>query len=392
MKVLQILGGGSWGGGSVVVMAYLEQMIERGDEVWVLCLEDDVERRFHQAGCRTVRSPFWFHPINPCDVIPFFQLWRLCRREKFDLVATHTSKGGFLGRLAARAAGVRRIVHHAHGFAFRETQPQLIQRCYAVLERIASRACDLIISVSEDHRQLGIRERVAAPEKIVTVLNGIDVDAFSQVSKDQARAGLGFGPADLLIGVASRLAPKKGIGDLIAAFPAIHRTHPTAQLVLIGDGPARADLEAQARATGLAGRIHFPGFRQDVERVLAAFDLLLQPSISEGLSISVLEAMAAGKPLIVCDIPGNREIITSEVNGLMAAPSDPAALSDAVLWMLDHPAQAAAMGSTALADCRRRFSRDRMVAQILETYDGLFPQASCRGSAANPPLELVRKG
>src|ERR1700731_590096 len=135
MKVLQVLCGGSWGGGGVVVLAYVSEMIRRGDEVWVVCLDDEVERRFAEAGARTVRMPWWFHAINPFDVIPFVQLWRLCRRERFDLVATHTSKGGFIGRLAAKAAGAPCVVHHAHGFAFRETQKPWLQRCYASLER-----------------------------------------------------------------------------------------------------------------------------------------------------------------------------------------------------------------------------------------------------------------
>jgi len=368
MKVLQVLGGGTWGGGSVVVMAYISAMIRRGDEVWVLCLDDDVERRFAEAGCKTVRSRFWFHPINPFDVVPFIELWRLCRREKFDLVATHTSKGGFLGRLAAKAAGAPHIVHHAHGFAFRETQKRWIQRCYITLERLASRACDLIISVSEDHRQGGLRERVAPPEKIVTVLNGIDVDSFRSQPKPRGR--------DLVIGIASRLAPKKGIGDLIEAFPAIHAAHPNARLMLVGDGPSRVDLEAQARRTGLAHRIEFTGFREDVPEILASFDIVIQPSISEGLSISVLEAMAAAKPLVACDIQGNREIITDFQNGLLVPPSDPPRLAKAIAWLLDHPSPAQALAARARADCQARFSRDRMVKQILESYDGVVRPAS----------------
>jgi glycosyltransferase involved in cell wall biosynthesis len=368
MKVFQVLAGGSWGGGCVVVLDYLSAMVRRGDEVWVLCLDDEVERRFAEAGCRTVRSPFWFHPINPLDVLPFVQLWRLCRREKFDLVATHTSKGGFLGRLAARAAGAPHIVHHAHGFAFRDTQPRWIQRCYIALERLAARACDLIVSVSEDHRQAGLREKIAPPEKIATVQNGIDVAAFYRPPKPET--------SEIVIGVASRLAPKKGIGDLIDAFPAIHAAHPGTRLVLVGDGPARAELEARARRTGLSERIEFTGFRENIPEILASFDIAVQPSISEGLSISVLEAMAAGKPLVVCDIVGNRELITDGVNGLLVPPGDPSALARAIASLLDNPIRAQALAARAHADCAEHFSRERMIKQILEFYDGVVYAAS----------------
>jgi glycosyltransferase involved in cell wall biosynthesis len=116
-----------------------------------------------------------------------------------------------------------------------------------------------------------------------------------------------------------------------------------------------------------------------VPDLLSAFDIMLQPSISEGLSISVLEAMAAARPLIVCDIQGNREIITPRVNGLSVPPSHPEALAAAVVWMIEHPLEAAQMAAQARSDCRRRFSRDRMVRQILESYDSVAKRAAATG-------------
>jgi glycosyltransferase involved in cell wall biosynthesis len=369
MKVLQVLGGGRWGGGCVVVGAYVTEMIRRGDEVWVVCLDDGVERRFANAGARTVRSPLWFHPINPFDVVPFLQLWWLCRRERFDLVATHTSKGGFIGRLAAKAAGVRKIVHHAHGFAFRETQARWIQRFYVELERIAARACTLIISVSKDHRRWGIRENLAPAEKIVAVLNGIETDLFDRSSRHDARRKLGIETEDTLIGVASRLAPKKGIGDLIQAFTEIHRSYPHTRLILVGEGPSRSELEHQAKQARVGNRIHFTGFLEDIPNVLAAFDIIVQPSISEGLSISLLEAMAAGRPVVACDITGNREVIAPGVSGILVPPSDPSALAAAIRLLLDDPKHAQELGAAAQAECRTRFTQRRMVSEILGLYD-----------------------
>jgi glycosyltransferase involved in cell wall biosynthesis len=386
MKVLQVLGGGTWGGGGVVVRAYIAEMIRRGDEVWVVCLDDGVEERFREIGAKPLRSPFWFHAINPFDAIPFLQLWRLCRRERFDMVATHTSKGGFLGRMAARAAHTRSIVHHAHGFAFRETQKRWVQRCYVLLERIAARSCTLIISVSEEHRQRAIRERVGSAGKIVTVLNGIDVGAFGRLAAQEARERLGMETEDTVIGVASRLAPKKGIDDLIRAFPEIHRAHPHTRLVLVGEGPSRKELERQAKNTGLAERIHFAGFRQEIPDFLAAFDIAVQPSISEGLSVSLLEAMAAGRPVVACDIAGNREIITPGANGILVAPSNPQELGAAIRFLLDNPEQARKLGAAAQAECRARFSQERMVREILDLYDKVAAGRPLRGSEPSQPV------
>jgi glycosyltransferase involved in cell wall biosynthesis len=371
MKILQVLGGGKWGGGCVVVRSYVAELVARGNEVWVVCLDDGVEQKFAEVGAKPIRSPFWFHPINPFDLLPFVQLWWLCRREKFDLVATHTSKGGILGRFAATLAGIPHIVHHAHGFAFRETQKRWIRRCYIIFERIAARACDLIISVSEDHRQKGIQEGVAPADKIATVLNGIETDRFGRTSTSDARRMLGLETSEVLIGVASRLAPKKGVGDLIQAFPIIHRRFPNTRLVILGEGPARAELEREAQTSGLGDRIYFPGFRDNIPDWLAAFDIVVQPSISEGLSISMLEGLAAGKPMLACDIEGNREVLRSGQNGLMVPPSDPTSIAAAICSLIDDPQYAEKLGLTAQADCRERFSQTRMIEQILDVYRNL---------------------
>lgn len=372
MKSLHMVCGGSWGGGPAIVLANTKALIERGDEVWVVTGTEEQTRRFEEAGATVFELGRWIYQIHPQDLRTFFQLFLLCRRERFDLVTTHTSKGGFLGRLAAKLAGARHIVHHAHGFAFRETQGRWTRRFYVLLERIAARACSVIISVSEDHRRDAIRERVAAAEKIVTILNGIDVGSFGCTSMQEARQKLGLETKDTLIGVASRLAPKKGLEDMIQAFQQIHQFHPDARLVLLGEGPSQLELERQAQSTGLGDRIHFPGFRRNVPELLPAFDIIAQPSISEGLSLAILEAMAAGKPVVACDIPGTREIITSGVNGILAPPSDPPAMAMAFRSLLDNSAYARKLGETAQADCRKRFSQDRMVRQTLSLYDALL--------------------
>jgi glycosyltransferase involved in cell wall biosynthesis len=372
MKSLHMVCGGAWGGGPAIVLVITKALIERGDEVWVVTANKEQTRRFEEAGATVLELGHWYYQIHPRDLLTFVQLFLLCRRERFDLVTTHTSKGGFLGRLAAKLAGARHIVHHAHGFAFRETQGHRTRRFYVLLERMAAHACSVIISVSEDHRRDAVRERVAAAEKIVTILNGIDVGSFDCTSMQEARQKLGLNAGDTLIGVASRLAPKKGLEHMIQAFKQIHEFHPRARLVLLGEGPSQIELERQAQSTGLGDRIHFVGFRRNVPELLAAFDIIAQPSISEGLSLAILEAIAAGKPVVACDIPGNREIITSGVNGILVQPSDPPALAMAFRFLLDDSPYARKLGKTAQADCRKRFSQDRMVRQTLSLYDALL--------------------
>jgi glycosyltransferase involved in cell wall biosynthesis len=372
MKSLHILCGSSWGGGPAIVLAITKALIQRGDEVWVVTGHPEQTQRFRAAGARVVELGNWYYEIHPRDVLAFAELYELCRRQRFDLVVTHTSKGGFIGRLAAKFAGSRHIVHHAHGFAFRETQARSTRRFYILLERLAACACNVILSVSEDHRRDAIRERVAPAGKIVTILNGIEVDSFRCAPLKEARQRLGVGEKCPVIGIASRLAPKKGMEDLIQAFWLMHAFHPTARLVILGEGPSEMELRRQAQSTGVADRIHFAGFRRDIPELLTAFDIIVQPSISEGLSLAILEGMAAGKPVVACDIPGNREIITSGLNGILVPPADPPALAKAFGYLLENPEQARKLGEAAHADCRMRFSQERMIVETLRVYDALL--------------------
>ena len=372
MKVLQVLSGGRWAGTSVVVHAITEALIARGDEVWVLCLDGGVADRFRAIGSRIVRSPFWFHPINPFDAIPFGQLLMLCLKERFDLVVTHTSKGGFLGRIAARLAGVPNIVFHAHGYSFNEGYSAPARRIYLSLETLAARAGHLAISVSEEHRQVAIERGVESPETICTIHNGIDLKPFETASRSQARRKLGFAEDEVIIGALGRLAYSNALDDLVRAMPRIRARAPKARLVIAGEGPLRDELQTLATQQGVEPQVSFLGFRQDVADVLASFDVFVQPSLWEGLSVSLTEAMAAGKAIVATDICGNREQIQHEVTGLMVPVRDETAVVESVTRLLSDPALAKTLGENAQQTARARFSQERMVERHLAVYDSLM--------------------
>jgi glycosyltransferase involved in cell wall biosynthesis len=382
MKILQVLCGRAWGGGSVVVLAITRALIARGDEVWVVSFEEENDRRFREAGAILARPPVWFHPINPLDVIPFLYFWNLCRREKFDLVATHTSKGGFLGRLAAHAAGVPRIVHHAHGFSFNRPLSPRMKRFYISLERFAARADHLIIAVNEQQRRMAVEFGVDRPAKLRTVHNGIDLRAFEWGDREATRGKLGFDESALLVGAVGRLAPQKGFTYLIRALPLVLAAAPEVHLVIVGDGPLKAELEREAYRAGVSEHVHLLGFRRDISNLLGAFDIFAQPSLWEGLSISLIEALAAGKPVVATDIEGNREVVDHGETGLLVRPADPDAFAEGLIALLLDRSLAKRFGDCAPRVALKRFSEERMVAEILAAYDGLpearFESPACR--------------
>ena len=351
------------------MLAITRSMIERGDEVHVFSFEEENDRRFRQAGARIVRPPFWFQPINPLDAVLLGFLWQVCRREKFDLVATHTSKGGFLGRLAAHMAGVPCIVHHAHGFSFNRPLGPLARRFFVGLERLAAGAGDLIISVNHEQRDSAVRYGVDTPDRICTVHNGIDLRPFGKPDRRLVRRHLGFQDSDLVVGAIGRLAPQKGLIYLIRAFPLILRSVPQAHLVIAGSGPLEAELKAEARRTGADNRIRFLGFRRDVPDLLSAFDVYAQPSLWEGLSISLIEALAAGCPVVTTDIESSREVVDHGSTGLLVAPADPVVLALAIEKLLSSPALTNDFSENGRRAAAERFSEERMVDAILAAYE-----------------------
>jgi glycosyltransferase involved in cell wall biosynthesis len=380
MKILEVLGEGPWGGGSVVVLSIVDGLLARGDEVWVACREGENARRFREAGAKVVNPPLWFHPINPLDAVPFLYLAGLCFRERFDLVATHTSKGGFVGRLAARVAGMPHIVHHAHGFSYNKVLGPLARKFFVGLERFAARAGDFIISVNDQHRAMAVELGVAEAARISTVHNGVDFTPHRRANGAAARKKLGFPETDLLVGTTGRLAPQKGFVYLVRAMPHILASLPSARLIVVGEGPLEEELKQEARQSGVADRVHFLGFRHDVPELLAAFDVYALPSLWEGLSISLIEALAAGKPIVATSIDGNAEAIEHMKTGLMVPPADPAALAEGIRTLLADRDLAAALARPPRRSAEVRFSIERMVEQNLAVYDSVVSGA--RGGAA----------
>lgn len=387
-KVFQVLAGGPWGGGAVVVLALTRALIAEGCQVWVLCLDDLVAERFAAAGAHVVRSPNWRREIHPFyDLLALFQLYSLCRREKFDLVNTHTSKGGILGRLAAWAAGVPRIIHTAHGYAFAETDSRWQALFYTLVERFAGHFCDLVISVNEEERKLAIEKDVIPEDKIVTVLNGIDVGKFQEVKGvERTRASLDVPEGGTIVGTVGRMAEQKGYAYLIQAIPKVLEKHPDTWFVFAGDGPLERELHTLADQRGIAHRCRFLGFRADIPQLLACYDIFALPSLWEGLSIVQLEAMAAARPVVATDIKGNREVIADGVDGVLVTPADPGALAAALIELIAAPGRADEIGQRAHNKIREHFSQDAMVTNTLALY-GLDLTAG-----PSPEQETAHKG
>jgi len=369
IRVFQVLVGGDWAGGAAVVHPLVRRLIQEGYDVWVLCLTDEVSRRFEEIGANIIRSRHWKREINFSDLFAFLELFRLCRRYKFDIVHAHTSKGGFLGRIAAGLAGTPVVIYTVHGFTFNELSPRLTKAFYTFLERLAAPFGDLIIAVAEEHRQRAINRRMIKPDKIITIRNGIDVSRFSDTGDRNAKRDELPCPSDsLLVGCVGRLVPSKGPEYLVRAIPLVVQRYPKTHFLFVGDGSQKSKLVSLSNDLGVDGHCDFLGFRRDVPELLASFDIFVLPSPREGLSIALLEAMASGLPVVATNVSGNREPIDSDVDGILVNPLDSTALAEGINALIRDRTRARAMGERARQKVEEFFSEEAMIERTLEVY------------------------
>ena len=386
LEVFQVLAGGPWGGGGVVVLSLTKRLMQEGCRVRALCLSDEVSRRFSEAGATVVTSRYWRREINPLfDLLSFYELFRLCRKERFDVVHTHTSKGGLLGRIAARLAGVPIVIHTVHGFAFHGFTSRLATVSYTHLEKLAARFCDLIICVNHEDRLTAIEKRIVKPDKIVTIPNGIDLKRFEGTAiTDLQRGRLGLPREATLVGTVGRLAPQKGFVHLIKAIPSILRAHPQTRFLFAGEGPLKAELQALAEELGIADHCRFLGFRRDIPKLLACYDIFVLPSLWEGLSITLLEAMAAGKAVVATNIKGNREVVSDGINGILCEPQNSKALAKAIIHLTKNREKARLLGERARQTVEQRFDERIMLERTLELYRTLTKKIDLPAEQRSP--------
>lgn len=342
--------------------------------------EGSIEDTIAAAGISIDREPALIRPVSPVqDARALAGLVRKFRRGRFHIVHTHTSKAGMLGRMAARMAGVPIIVHTPHGNIFDGYFSPLVTRAFIAAERWAARRTDRIIELTpggiEEHLARGIGRR----EQFINIFSGIDLTPYQRArdSRTQTRAALGLQDDQFVIGAVGRLEPIKGFTYFMDAAEAIAPRAPRACFVHAGDGSEASRL--RSRASALNGRVKFLGLRDDVPALMAAFDVLVVPSLNEGMGRVILEAGAAGTPVVATRVGGIPEVVREGETGLLVPPKDGASIASAVLQLADNRAKAAEMGASARRWVAPDFSLERMVMRIEALYEELVREKQVDG-------------
>jgi glycosyltransferase involved in cell wall biosynthesis len=293
-------------------------------------------------------------------------LTRLLRAERITLVHSHLYHANLYGRIAALLARVPAVATVHNVYARSKFHRRL-------LNRLLAQSTARVIAVSEEIRgDLVAQDRIDA-RKVVVVHNGIDVRRVeSTLTREQARARLGIGENDLAIGCVARLEQQKGHRFLLEACAALRADADLAarlRLLIVGDGRLRGELEIQARALALASSASFLGTRQDVPDILRALDIYVMPSLWEGLSIAMLEAMAAALPIVISDVSGAAQALGDNEHGIRVPPGNAAALADALRSLAREPGRRRALATSARKQVQERFSIEAMMSQLGSIYD-----------------------
>lgn len=303
------------------------------------------------------------HPWR--DLVSLWKLWRLFRRRAPDIVHTHSSKAGILGRIAARLAGVPVVIHTIHGLPFHEYQPAVARMFYRFLERRCAALTDRIICVGEAMKEKALAAKLGRPEDIDVVYSGIEIDQFSD-GPSTVRAMHAFAVDDVVIGTVSRLAPLKGHADLLEAVKPLQEKDPKVRLLLVGDGELRQDVERAAGARAVFAGMVTP---DRIPEYLRAMDIVVHPSLREGLPRAVVQALLCGRPVIAVDCDGAREVVIEGETGSLVPPGSVPELTRALERMLALPDRGRALGQEGRRRFAGRFDHRVMVDRLAALYE-----------------------
>ncbi len=374
-RLLRVITRLNVGGPATHVVVADRGLAERGWETLLVHGQiDEGEAEIELAALRDLprhRIPTLVRPIRPrYDAAAFATLLGLIRRYRPDVVHTHLSKAGLLGRTAAMAGSPAARVHTFHGTVFGGYFGDRASGAIVRAERFLGNRTDRVIALSERQRVELLEHRIAPAERIRIVALGLPLDRLGG-DRNDARRRLGLPVTEPIVVSIGRMVPIKRLDRLLRAFGGIVAKHPSAQLQLVGSGPERPALEGQVDAARLRDHVTFAGWSSAVGDWYAAADLVVLSSDREGTPLALIEAAAAGRPVVATDVGGVRDVVREGVTGFVVVRDDEAALGHRMSQLIGDPALRERLGAAG-PEAARRFSADRLVADLDDLYGDLL--------------------
>ncbi len=379
MKIAHVVFDLSVGGMERLIVDLAKRQQSRGDDVAVYCIA--------QRGALSIELEEAGVPVRSLNKQPgadWRLLWRMIREfraKRFDVIHTHNNVASLYGAIAGRLARVPMVLNTRHGMAdlpYNHRREQIY--------RLSVAFCHRVVFVCQRAKDFSEEMHLVPPEKGLVVYNGIDMAPFKELPDrgyENVRSEFGLGPDTKIVGTVCRLTEAKDLPTLIAIAGRLRAARANVRFLIVGAGEEEAKLRAQVREQSLEAVVLFTGRRGDVARLLSAFDVFVLTSVSEGMSLALIEASAAARPIVTTDVGGSAEVVLNDRTGFVVPGGRIEEMTQRIGYLLDHPAEGERMGEVGRARARQEFDIERTCASYALVY---AQNCALRANGVNAPV------
>ncbi|MCM8766757.1 MAG: glycosyltransferase family 4 protein [Candidatus Omnitrophica bacterium] len=379
MKIAHVITRLIVGGAQENTIFTVEGLIKKGYKVDLISgptkgPEGSLEKKIIQKGIPLIIVKELVREINPFyDIVAFIKLFFIFKKNKYDIVHTHSAKAGILGRISAKLANPKSIVIHTiHGLPFHPYQNKLLNFIYIFAEKVAYPFTDHFICVGQIMKEKSLKAKIGKEEDYTVIYSGFEVEKYieSMKKRDILREKYGISKNEKVIGMIGRLFYLKGQNYLIEAFKEVSKRHPEAKLIFVGDGILRKELEDYAKKNNIQGKVIFTGLvpPEKIPEYVSIMDILVHTSLREGLPRAVAQGLAGGKPVVAFDVDGAKEIVINWKTGFIVPPEDVELLKEKIIYLLENSEISAKMGKEGQKLIMQLFPVGKMVDEIEKIY------------------------
>jgi len=345
-----------------VMLQLLDLLPKDKFDIYVACqptgpLVDEIKKR----GFTHIPLKYIRRNLTPLDILAFIELFLMIKKYRFDIVHTHVSKTGFWGRIAARLAGVHKIIHTHHGVPYHQNQFFLARGLYMLSEMIASRFCDYVVFMNNDEYELSIKYHLVARNKAKIIYNGFPVKEIETNSPKKASD-------KFVIGNVARFEKQKNHKTMIDVAIETCKRNKDINFIFVGNGSFYEKLNKKVNMLGLSNRIQLVGWQKDSKVWYKKFDVYLMFTLWEGMPLAILEAMNHSLPIVASDIPGNRELVRKE-NGFLVSSKDKDKLVDLLTKLPQMKDKLNTMGEKSLEILKKDFNLKKFYLSYMDLYN-----------------------